>query len=166
MAEPSTFIKLDRNITRWRWYKNANTFRVFVHLLIEANISDHDFEHVTIHRGEVATSYGSLAEHLELSIRSVRTSVEHLKSTGELTIKRYSKFSVFSIVNYDTYQAVPTGKLTNKRQSLDNHLTINRQQLKKVKNLKKERSDGVASSSDEWTPPEKGTPEYDAWRNQ
>ena len=29
MAEKSTFIKLDRNIVKWRWYKDINTFKVF-----------------------------------------------------------------------------------------------------------------------------------------
>ena len=48
----TTYIKLDRNILNWRWYKDANTFRLFIHLLLKANIRDHDFEHVTIRRGD------------------------------------------------------------------------------------------------------------------
>ena len=56
MAEPTTFIKLDRNIREWRWYKDPNTMRVFVDLLLDVNISDKEFMGITIHRGETATS--------------------------------------------------------------------------------------------------------------
>lgn len=104
MAEPTTFIKLDRNILDWRWYKNANTMRVFLHLLINANVTDNDFETITIHRGEVAASYKSIADALVLSVQEVRTAIKHLKSTGELTVTKYSKFQVFSIVRYSSYQ--------------------------------------------------------------
>ena len=48
MAETTTFIKLDRNIRSWRWYKDPNTMRVFIDLLLDANISDRDFMGITV----------------------------------------------------------------------------------------------------------------------
>ncbi len=30
------FIILDRSVIDWRWFKNANVFRVFVYLLLKA----------------------------------------------------------------------------------------------------------------------------------
>ena len=44
VADQTTFIKIDRNIMDWRWYQDPNTFRLFVHLILRANIRDHDFE--------------------------------------------------------------------------------------------------------------------------
>ena len=129
MAEKTTFIKIDRNILDWGWYKDANTFRVFMHLLLTANIKTHKFMGVEIKRGEVATSYKSLAETLEISIRSVRTSLSHLETTGEVTIKRHSRFSVISIPKYDSYQANRQGQ----RQCADSQATVNRQQSKNVR---------------------------------
>ena len=85
MAEPSTYIKIDRNIIRWRWFKNTNTLIVFLWLLLEANVSDHEFEHEMIHRGEVATSYKTIGISTGLTIQEVRTAILHLKSTGEIT---------------------------------------------------------------------------------
>ena len=32
----SGWIKLHRKITEWEWYSDANTFRVFMHLLLTA----------------------------------------------------------------------------------------------------------------------------------
>lgn len=106
MAEKSSFIKLDRNILQWGWYKNANTFRVFVHLLISANIRANTFEGILIKRGEVATSVFSLAENLGLTEKQVRTALSHLKSTGEITSRRGSRYQIIRVENYDKYQSM------------------------------------------------------------
>ena len=129
MAEKTTFIKIDRNILDWGWYKDANTFRVFMHLLLTANIKPHMFMGVEIGRGEVATSLKSLSENLGISIRSVRTSLLHLETTGEVTIKRHPRFSVISMPNWDLYQV----NRHSQRQSADSQPTRNRQQSKNVR---------------------------------
>lgn len=138
MAEKTTWIKVDRNILEWGWYKDANTFRVFMHLLLTANVKPHKFLGVDVNRGEVATSYKSLAESLDISIRSVRTAISHLETTGEVTVKRHSRFSVISIPNYDSYQA----NRQTQRQSADTQVTVNRQQYKNTRmdiNIQEER---------------------------
>lgn len=123
-------MKVARKLLDWRWYKDANTMRVFLHLLLSANVEDHDFQHVTIHRGQVATSYEALANALGLSVQNVRTAIAHLKSTGELTSKSYSKFQVLTIVSWDLYQCELTGKLTDNQQA-----TNNNQRSKEVNNI-------------------------------
>ena len=154
-----TYIKLFRSIENWRWYQNANTFRVFVHLLINANIEDCPFEKIVIHRGQLATSYGSIAVSLDMSVQSVRTAIEHLKSTGEITTKRYPKFQVITVLCYAQYQDVPAGKPTIKQQSTNNQSTINQQQLKNNKNDKNVKNNkGSASTPQklEWYEDETG----------
>ncbi|MDE5753903.1 MAG: hypothetical protein K2H89_05110 [Oscillospiraceae bacterium] len=143
MAEPSTFIKIDRNIMDWRWYQDGNTLRVFLHLLLKANIKDKDFEKITIHRGEIATSYPSLALALGLSVQNVRTAIGHLKDTGEVTVKSYAKFSVISIKNYNLYQS-SNSQLTGNQQATNSQLTGNQQQSKNVRieECKNERNNG------------------------
>ena len=136
MAEPSTYIKLDRNISKWRWYQDANTTRLFIHLLLNANIEPRDFQKVTIQRGELATSYAHLAQDLGLSVKNVRTALEHLKATGEVASTKYSKFQVISIVNYCKYQDKPTSKAADNRQADGNQAAGNQQQLKNDKNIR------------------------------
>ena len=114
MANKTTFVKLDRNILEWRWYKDQNTKSLFIHLLLKANIRPHGFRTVTINRGELATSYASLAAETGLSIQNVRTALAHLETTGEVTRKQHSKFVVISIPQYDLYQSQLTG---NQQQS-------------------------------------------------
>ena len=104
MGEKTTFIKLDRSIEKWRWYKDGNTMRVFLHLLLNANVVPHDFENITIERGSLATSYDSLSGTLNLTKHQVRTAITHLKDTGTITSKIHKKFQVITIVNYDYYQ--------------------------------------------------------------
>ena len=106
MAEPSTYIKLDRNLLRWRWYKDSNTTRVFIHLLLTANYGDLDFENITVLRGQAVISYKSLSEELGISYKSARTALEHLKQTGEVATKAYPKYQVVTLLNYDKYQSV------------------------------------------------------------
>ena len=117
MAEKSTYIMLDRNILKWRWYQSPNTFRLFVHLLIKANIKDADFEDITVHRGQLVTSHSSLSRDLGISEKSVRTALGHLKRTGEVAVSVGPKYSVITVLNYDKYQSIghpnghPKGRL-------------------------------------------------------
>ena len=139
MAEKSTFIKLDRNIQEWRWYQNANTFRVFIHLLLSANIAPKHFENIVLQRGELATSYDKIGQKLHLTTQEVRTAIKHLKLTGEITTKNYSKYQVIYINNYNIYQAKGgelTVNLTVNQQATNSQLTGNQQQLKNNKNIR------------------------------
>lgn len=129
------WIKLDRKILNWRWYKDANTMRVFIHLLLTASFADNWFESIEIHRGEAVVSYEGLANTLNLSVQNVRTAIKHLKSTGEVTAKPYAKFQVISIVNYDLYQGELTGRVTGNQQAANRQLTGSQQHYKKVKNV-------------------------------
>ena len=161
MAEKSTYIKIDRNITRWRWYQNANTFRVFVHLLIKANIEDYDFESITIHRGEVATSIAALSRELGMSTKEVRVALDHLKGTGEVAITGYSKFSVIAMVCYDKYQS----KGQTKGQTKGKQGANEGQQLKNNKEVKEIKEITPAAPD----PPYMGgrsPEEYERWRWQ
>lgn len=115
MAEKSTFIKIDRNITTWRWYRDANTMRVFIHLLLMANIKDAPFEKIVVKRGQIATSYETICTATDLTLKKCRNAVTNLISTDEITVKRYSKFLLITINNYEKYQKID--RQTNKPKS-------------------------------------------------
>lgn len=139
MAEKTSYIKIDRNITRWRWWKCQNTLVVFIWLLLNANVKDHGFEKEIIHRGQIATSVKTIEKQCYLSTMQVRVALEHLKSTGEITIKSTNRYQVITIVNYNLYQDVPTNKTTNKQQTDNKQITNGYQQYKNNKKGKKER---------------------------
>lgn len=153
MAEKSTFIKLDRNITEWGWYHDGNTFRVFVHLILKANIKEHKFENIVVHRGELVTSRKQLAIQLSLSEQQIRTALEHLKLTGEITSTSYSKFTVISIKNYDFYQSINQQSTSNQPAS-NQQSTSNQPQSKNDKNEKNEKNERNSSGDKSPEPPE------------
>lgn len=134
MAKKNSWIKLSRNILDWRWYKDPNTKAMFIHLLLKANVEPHDFMNVTVERGELATSYKTLATEVGLTIQQVRTTLMHLKDTGEITLNQHGRFSVISIPQYDSYQS----KSATNQQSINTQptreLTVNQQQSKNIRN--------------------------------
>ena len=132
------FIKINRNILNWRWYSDENTFRVFFHLLLKANFKDGEFEKHDIKRGQLITGRKVLAKELNISEQRVRTALDHLKSTNEITITGTSKYSIITIKNYDKYQSV-TNTSTNNQPATNQQSTNNQPQYKKNKKNKRER---------------------------
>lgn len=140
MAEQSTYIKLDRNILRWRWWGNSKVLHVFLFLLLNANIEDHEFENDLIKRGEVVTSLASIEKSTGLTTSQIRNTISTLKKTGEITSRFTNRYRVITIVNYDKYQENRQAKRQANEQSTDKQATSKRQQLKNIKNDKNEKN--------------------------
>lgn len=107
------WIKIHCKMTEWEWYKDVNTKSLFLHLLLTANYKDRKYKGMVIHKGELITGRKLLAEETGLSEQNIRTSLNKLKSTNELTIKSTSKGTLISIVNWDKYQCL--GNDTNQQ---------------------------------------------------
>lgn len=103
-------------MTKWEWYKDTITKIVFLHLLLNANWEPSRYMGYEVPKGGLVIGRKRLAETLEISERQVRTAVEHLKSTNEITIKTTNRFSIVTIVNWEKYQGLEeesTNKTTN-----------------------------------------------------
>ena len=103
----SGWIKAHRALCDWEWYKDANTFRVFMHLLLNANYEPTRYMGVPIPKGALPTGRNSIASALGITPDKVRTALEHLHSTNEITQQVFPKFSVITIANWDSYQSEP-----------------------------------------------------------
>ena len=128
------YIKIFRSIINWAWYHDANTFRVFMHLILTANFEPHAFEDITVERGQRVISIKNLADELSLSEKNVRTALKHLKKTGEVAVKATSKYSIITIKNYNFYQSA-----ANDGRAADAQKASYGRQYKKDNNNKKER---------------------------
>lgn len=126
------YIKLHRSILQWEWWDDDKTLKLFLYLLLNANWEDSRFKGHDVPKGSLVIGLHSLSENLGISIQSIRTSLNHLKSTGEITIKSTNRFSIVSIVNWEKYQTNPK-ELTNK---LTNELTNNQQTTNNIKEYK------------------------------
>lgn len=127
------YIKISRSILDWEWYGNINTCRLFLHMLLKANWKDGRFEGKEIPRGSFVSSYPRLADECDLTVNEVRTALKHLISTGEITVKAHSKYSVFTVIKYNDYQEINS-------QSTDKSHSINRR-LTTIEEGKKERKE-------------------------
>mgnify|MGYP000198295832 FL=1 len=118
------YIKINRSLLEWGWYKDKNTSRLFIHMLLKANWKDGFFLGIEIKRGSFVSSLAKLSEETNLSVREIRTAIKHLELTGEVTSKKYNKFSVFTVNNYCSYQSSDTQsdkQVTSNRQASDNN---------------------------------------------
>lgn len=131
MYENNGFIIIHRKILEWEWYRDTNTKTLFIHCLVKANWKDGNFEGIKVPRGSFITSVSKLSQELssnkqKFTVQAVRTSLKHLVSTNELTIKTTNKYTVITVNNYDLYQDINkvfNNQLTNKQQTTNKQLT-------------------------------------------
>lgn len=97
-------IFLHRKIIDWEWYKDVNTFKVFIHCLLNANFKDGRFMGTLVPRGSFITSRRQLAKKTGLTEQEVKTALKRLKSTHEITQQTTHSWSLITVVKYDYYQ--------------------------------------------------------------
>jgi len=150
----NSFIKLSRKIQKWEWYTDGNTFRVFLHLLMDANFKQSKFKGHVLPVGSLIIGRKMLAADLQLSEQQIRTSINKLKSTNEITIKATNKFSICTIVKWAEYQTQQPTKPQQINQQVTNNQPTSNQQVtteEEVKNIRsKERTYNRASRFDDF----------------
>lgn len=124
------FIKLHRKILDWEWFKDPNTLTLFIYLMAKANHKAKKWQGQLIERGQLVTSFSTMSEETGLSVRKIRTALEHLETTGEATRKTTNKWQVITVENYNTYQ----GYTSKSDKHSDNQTTTNKND-KKYKEL-------------------------------
>lgn len=108
------YIRLDQRVLNCEWYKDINTFKVFLHILLKANYESVQRKDIIVPRGAFATSYQELAEETGLSKQNVRTALNRMKSTGELEVKNCGKFSIIVVKNYEEYKGTDKNEKNQK----------------------------------------------------
>jgi hypothetical protein len=141
------WIKLHRQIIDWEWYTEPNTFRVFFHLLLNANHEPCKWKGVEIKKGERVTSLDHLAKELSLSVSQIRLALKHLKTTGEITSKSTNTYTIITIKNYGRYQedGKQDNKPTTSRQQTDNKRITTNKNEENDKNISKDIGDKSSS---------------------
>jgi len=159
------WVKLHRKFLEWEWYDKSETVHLFLHCLLKANHKNKNYRGKIVNRGSFLTSRELLSKELGLSERQIRTSLNRLKLTKELTIKSSRQGTEIHIVNYSKYQ-IQSNKESNSRPTTDQqqtsnnndnnenkvyrsfaHLTMSISEFKKLEvNYTKEQIDGVCDA--------------------
>lgn len=145
------FIKLHKQLTRWEWYKDSNTMRVFIHCLLSANFRDSKVSGTNVLRGQLLAGREVLADELGLSISNVRTSLKKLQSTGELSIISNRRGTIITVNNYDSYQIEDTPKVKTIAPKKDIEDRIYEFKKSLVPHLDKYGKTMLKNFSDYWT---------------
>ncbi len=146
------YIKLYRALLDWEWYDDVNTKTVFLHLLLTANWKPAKWHGVDVGAGQRIISIQGLADETGLTFQQIRTVLNRLESTGEITRRTTKKYTLVTIENYEKYQGVDeqsnkddnknaNSQLTNSQQTVNKQPTNNQQQIKKDKKDKKDEKD-------------------------
>jgi len=135
----SGWIKLHRDLIKWEWYETPNMVQFFVHCLLRANHTPKRWQGIDIDAGQFVSGRVKLSQETGLSQQSVRTCIERLKSTNELTIKSTSKYSVFTLNNWEKYQSgeTATSNLTNGQPASNQQVTTNKNEKNEKNIIKK-----------------------------
>ena len=101
------WIKLYRKIEDWRWYKDALTFHLFIHLLLNVNYCPVANGENVLGRGQIMVTRRSLTDSTNISDRSIRTCIEKLQKSKEILIsqKATNRPHIITICKYDSYQS-------------------------------------------------------------
>jgi len=105
MNEALGWIKMYRSILEWDWWSDHNVTRLFLYFLVKANSVDKKWRGTVVKRGSFVTGLTQISEETGLSVQQLRTAIEKLKSTGEITDESTSQYRIVTICNYDRYQA-------------------------------------------------------------
>lgn len=129
------FIKIYRSLMGWEWYQDSNTTRVFLHLLLNANWEDSRYRGHEVPKGSLVCGRKKLAEDLGLSEQEIRTSINHLKSTNEITIKSTNRFSIITIINWEKFQGFGEESTSKSTINLTNNQPTSNH-IKEIKNIR------------------------------
>lgn len=144
MCTDNGYMKLFRKISEWEWYDDPVTFKVFLHFLITARWQDGSWHGIEIKRGEVLESLPSIAQKNGLTVRNVRTAIQHLIDTNSVTIRKVGRCHIYKVSEYEKYQVrqdfrqEDDREVTENRQDSDMKVTAHKER-KESKEGKKER---------------------------
>ena len=100
-------------------------------ILLSVNHKDKSYRGKLVKAGSMLTGRDILAQKTNLSVQQVRTCLERLKSTNEITIETNSQGTIIHVVNFEKYQ-LETNEITNNQPTINQQVTTN----KNVKNEK------------------------------
>ena len=141
------WIKVPRELLSWEWFTKPEMVQVFIYLLLSANHKATKWQGIEIKRGEFVTSTAKISADTGLSVQVVRTCLNRLKSTNEITSRATSRYTIVTICKYASYIAdnKTTNKVSNKvgnKRATNEQQTINKQ-LTTNKNDKNEKNDNI-----------------------
>lgn len=152
------YVKLWRKSLDSPVWRNVNLWRLWTWCLIKASHKEFNemvgYQAITLMPGQFIFGRLQASKETGLSQRSVRTCLQTLKTTSNLTIKSTSKYSIVSIINWELYQVNECSsdhqidhQKANKRPASDQQATTNKNDKNNKKPLKDLKESAIAATA-------------------
>jgi hypothetical protein len=120
-----------RKFTETSFYKNSYCFHLAMHLLFKANHKENRIifngQEIEIKRGQAIVGRHIIASETGIAEGTVYDKLKILEKCGFCNIKSNNRFSVITILNYDSYQSNNKPKQQPKQQPSNNQPTTSQQ---------------------------------------
>jgi hypothetical protein len=117
----SGFIRIYRKLLDWEWFQDGNTLKLFMYLLLTAYFKPSRLKGIELLPGQVVVSFRKVCEKTGLSLQELRTAVNHLKSTHEITCHSTHRCTLVTIINWASYQSDGVKSTQSSTQSSTSH---------------------------------------------
>ena len=132
------YLILYRSFLTWEWYSTPVVKDVFLHCLFKANYKDQNWKGQIIKKGQFVTSLDHLSKELGLSVQQIRTSLNKLEKTQNITRTSTSRNTIITVVNWHKFR-IPkqtnNKQITNKQQQLNKGNKENKRDSNKLLSL-------------------------------
>lgn len=144
------WIKLHRSLLNWEWFTDPKVAHFFTYCLLKASHNNYRWRGKKLDVGQFPFGLNKASIETGLSVRSIRTCINKLKSTNELTIVTSTQGSVITVVNWNKFQNA-TSDTANERQTSDKQTTT----TNKVNNKNKVNNNIIPPDNDPSKPDKK-----------
>lgn len=144
------FILLHKKICEWEWYTDIPTKTLFLHILLKCNYKEAKWRWIDVKPWDFITSLEHLSQETWLTVRQVRTALEHLEKTWEVTKQSTSLYTILTLNNWNTYNIRDDKPTTNEWQTNDKPTTTTNKdntEYKEKKENKTETDTNVSSQA-------------------
>ena len=131
------WIKVHRCLLEWEWWSDMNVRNLWLTILLLANHDERKWQGHTVAPGQFVTSLQHLSEKSGLSVQSVRTALEKLKSTGEINTQSTNRNTLITVIKWADFQL--TDETPTSNQQTTNKQLTNASYNKEIKEIKKNK---------------------------
>ncbi|MBF0229172.1 MAG: hypothetical protein HQK63_06215 [Desulfamplus sp.] len=139
------YIKIWRKIEDADIIKNHKLCSFWLWCLVKASHKEKTimvgYQEVVLQAGQFIFGRNKAMQETNLTTQEVRTCLKNLKKQKKITIKPTNKFSIITIMNWDTYQQDNTTTNQQSNQPLTNKEPTTNQQLTTNKNEKNDKNE-------------------------
>lgn len=128
------YIKLYRSLLENEWHDDPITTAVWVYCLLRANFETARWHGIVIQPGQFVTSLNTMAKEIGITVSQLRTAINHLKSTRQLTKRATKSATLITIENWAVYQSAGekvtkslTKNVTSESHAVDKQIATNKE---------------------------------------